>query len=116
MPMSNTSTTQTASMGLDRPAPRPHHPLRTLMKTWAPPTPTRIPYLLLVTPNPNSLEKRLPSISLIEATAFKQLIDVGEEVYTINIQLTRDYLDIVALRAVSNQPAPTSALHSEPLP
>ena len=48
--------------------------------------------------------------------AFKQLIDAGEEVYTINIQLTSDYLDIAALRAVGNQPIPTSALHSEPLP
>jgi len=57
-----------------------------------------------------------PSISLIGAAAFKWLIDAGEEVYTINIQLTSDYLDIVALRAVSNQPTPMSALHSEPLP
>jgi len=48
--------------------------------------------------------------------AFKQLIDAGEEVYTINIQPTSDYLDIPALQAVGNQPAPTSALHSEPLP
>src|SRR5882724_3158601 len=38
-----------------------------------------------------------PSISLIGAAAFKQLINVGEEVYTINIQLTSDYLDIEAL-------------------
>ena len=28
------------------------------MKTWAPPTPTMIPYLLLVTPNPNYLAKQ----------------------------------------------------------
>jgi len=41
---------------------------------------------------------------------------VGEEVYTINIQRTSDYLDIVALRAVGNQPTPTSSLPSEPLP
>jgi len=39
-----------------------------------------------------------------------------EEVYTINIQLTSNYLDIVALRAIGNQPAPISALHDEPLP
>ena len=38
-----------------------------------------------------------PSISLIGATAFKWLIDAGEEVYTINIQLTSNYLDIKAL-------------------
>src|SRR5882672_2615477 len=57
-----------------------------------------------------------PSISLIGAAAFKRLIDAGEEVYTINIQPTSDYQDIEALRAVSNTPAPTTALHSEPLP
>jgi len=57
-----------------------------------------------------------PSISLIGAAAFKRLIDAGEEVYTINIQPTSDYLDIMALLAVGNQPTPTSALHSEPLP
>ena len=57
-----------------------------------------------------------PSISLIGAAAFKWLIDAGEEVYTINIQPSSNYLDITALRAVGNQPTPTSALHSEPLP
>jgi len=57
-----------------------------------------------------------PSISLIGAAAFKWLIDAGEEVYTINIQPTSDYLDIVALQAISHQPAPMSALHSEPFP
>ena len=54
-----------------------------------------------------------PSISLIGAAAFKQLIDVGEEVYTIHIQLTSNYLDITALQAIGNQPTPTSALHSD---
>ena len=39
----------------------------------------------------------LPLISLIGAAAFKWLINVGEEVYTINIQLTSNYLDIMAL-------------------
>jgi len=68
-------------------------------------------------PEPKFFGKMTPPlISLIGAAAFKWLIDVGEEVYTINIQLTSDYLDIAALRAVSNQPAPTSTLHSEPLP
>jgi len=57
-----------------------------------------------------------PSISLIGAAAFKHLINVGEEVYTINIQLSSDYLDIAALQAISHQHAPMSALHSEPLP
>src|SRR5882672_6669711 len=57
----------------------------------------------------------LPSISLIGAAAFKQLIDMGEEVYTINIQPTSDYQYIKALRAIGNTRAPTMALHSEPL-
>src|SRR5467141_1793662 len=57
-----------------------------------------------------------PSISLIGVAAFKQLIDAGEEVYTINIQPTSDYQDIEALHTVGNTPAPTTALHSEPLP
>jgi len=61
-------------------------------------------------------EMKLPSISLIGVAAFKWLIDVGEEVYTINIQPTSDYLDIMALQAIGNQPAPMSTLHSEPLP
>src|SRR5882724_8311029 len=61
-------------------------------------------------------ETTLPSISLIGVAAFKQLIDAGEEVYTINIQPTSDYLDIEALKAVGHQPAPTTTLHSEPLP
>ena len=39
----------------------------------------------------------LASISLIGVASFKQLIDTGEEVYTINIQPTRNYLDIEAL-------------------
>ena len=41
-------------------------------------------------------ETTLPSISLIGAATFKRLIDV-DEVYTINIQPTSDYLDIAAL-------------------
>ena len=57
-----------------------------------------------------------PSISLIGVAAFKRLINVGEEIYTINIQLMTDHKNIKALRAVSNNPAPTTALHSEPLP
>ena len=57
-----------------------------------------------------------PSISLIGAAAFKWLIDVGEEVYTINMQPTSNYQDIEVLRPVGNTPAPTTALHSEPLP
>src|SRR5882724_10547785 len=58
----------------------------------------------------------LPSISLIGVAAFKQLIDAVEEVFTINIQPTSNYLDIKALSAIGHQPAPMSTLHSEPLP
>ena len=57
-----------------------------------------------------------PSISLIRAAAFKWLINVGEEVYTINIQPTSNYQDIEALHTVGITPAPTMALHLEPLP
>ena len=39
----------------------------------------------------------LPSNSLIGAAAFKWVIDAGEEVYTINIQLTSDYPYLEAL-------------------
>ena len=42
-------------------------------------------------------ETTTPSNNLIGAAAFKQLINVGEEVYTINIQLTTDHQNIVAL-------------------
>src|SRR5882672_5174818 len=61
-------------------------------------------------------DKTLPSISLIGAAAFKRLIDMGEEVYTINIQPTSNYQDIEALQSVGNTPTPTTALHAEPLP
>src|SRR5882724_7769311 len=102
-------------MDLDRLVSRSHHPSRTLMKTWTLPTPTTIPYLSLCAKPEFFGEKTPPSISLIGAAAFKRLIDAGEEVYTINIQPTSDYLDIMALQAVGTQPAPTSDLHSEPL-
>src|SRR5467141_3231398 len=52
----------------------------------------------------------LPSISLIRAAEFKWLINMGEEVYTINIQLTSNYQDIEALCTIGNNPAPTTAL------
>jgi len=85
------------------------------METWATPTPTLTLYLSLVTLEPEFFgETTLPSISLIGAAAFKWLIDVGEEMYTINIQPLVNFLDIVALQAVGSQPAPMSALHSEP--
>ena len=54
-------------------------------------------------PKPEFFGKKTPpSISLIGVAAFKWLIDAGEEVYTINIQLTSDYLDITALQAIGN--------------
>jgi len=87
------------------------------MKTWAPPTLMTIPYILLVTPNLKFFGKKDTAFHQSDwSSCFKQLIDAGEEVYTINIQPNSDYLDIVALRAIGNQPTPTSALHSEPLP
>jgi len=49
-------------------------------------------------PKPEFFSKMTPpSISLIGAAAFKWLINVGEEVYTINIQPTSNYLDLEAL-------------------
>ena len=49
-------------------------------------------------PKPEFFSKMTPlSISLIGVAAFKWLIDAGEEVYTINIQPTSNYLDIKAL-------------------
>ena len=73
-------------------------------------------YHSLVTPNMFFGEMTPPSISLIGVAAFRQVINVGEEVYTINIQPTSDYLDIEAFQAISHELTPTSALHSEPLP
>jgi len=85
------------------------------MKTWMSPTPISLPFL--GDPEPEFFgEMTLPSISLIGAAAFKWLRDAGEEVYIIIIQPTSNYLDIAALQAIGNQPAPMSALHSEPLP
>jgi len=61
----------------------------TLMKTWVPLTPMMTHYPFLGDPEPEFFGKTtLPSISLIGVAAFKWLIDVGEEVYTINIQPT----------------------------
>jgi len=71
-----------------------------------PPTPTMIPYLSLVTPNLNSLANDTSFNQSDWGSGLQALIDVGEEVYTINIQPTSDYLDIAALRAVGSQPAP----------
>src|SRR5882724_5769775 len=117
MSLSNTLTTLTSSIVLDLLDHRFHHPPMTPMKAWVLPTLTMTHYPFLGDPKPELFgETTLPSISLIGAAAFKWLIDVGEEVYTINIQLNNNYLDIDALQAISHQPAPMSTLHSEPLP
>jgi len=63
-------------------------------------------------PQPDSSVKWHHLISLIGSAAFTADW-LGEEVYTINIQPTSDYLDI-SLASCHHQPAPTSALHSEP--
>ena len=55
-----------------------------------------------------------PRISLIGAATFKKLIDIGEDVFSLHC---RPFTDPIAnLRAVGNDPAPTTALHAEPLP
>ena len=55
-----------------------------------------------------------PPISLIGATAFKKLIVVGEDVFSLHF---RPFTDRIAnLRAVGNDPALTMELHAEPLP
>jgi len=61
------------------------------MKTIAPLILMMILYHPLVTQHKFFGEMTPPSISLIGATTFKQLIYVSEEVYTINIQLTSDF-------------------------
>src|SRR5882724_8004114 len=58
VPFSNTSTTQMLLTVLDLPNLGSPCLLTTWMKAWALPTLTTIPYLSLVTPNPNSLAKR----------------------------------------------------------
>ena len=68
-------------------------------------------WLFLGEPEPEFFGKKTPPLnSLIGAAALKQLIDGGEEVYTINIQPTSDYMDISALWAVGHQPAPMSTI------
>ena len=53
-------------------------------------------------------------ISLIGTTAFKKLIDVGEDVFTLHFQLFTS--PTAHLQAVGNNLALTTALHAEPLP
>ena len=97
-PLSNTSMTQISLMALDRLVPQSHHPSRTPHDDLGASDSNNDSLPFLGDPEPKFFGKMTPpSISLIGVAAFKQLIDVGEEVYTINIQLTSDYLDIVAL-------------------
>ena len=55
-----------------------------------------------------------PLISLIGTTAFKKLIDVSDDVFSLHLRPSTD--PIANLRAVGNDLAPTTALHAEPLP
>src|SRR6266481_9618054 len=57
-----------------------------------------------------------PPISLVSAAAFKKLMDSGEEVFTFQYRTHTSKPTTADLCAVGNDPAPTTALHSEPLP
>src|SRR6266481_2182219 len=57
-----------------------------------------------------------PPISIIGATAFKKLIDQGYDVFTLNVRPAALPTKQTHLRAVGNDPAPTTTLHAEPLP
>ena len=57
-----------------------------------------------------------PPISIVRAGAFKKLMDSGEEIFTFHYKPHTSSTTAVSLRAVGNDPAPTTALHSEPLP
>ena len=54
-----------------------------------------------------------PPISLIGTAAFKKLIDVGEDVFSLHFPPFTS--PIANLRAVGNDLAPTTVLHAEPL-
>ena len=76
------------------------------------------PYDLLPFPEESDTipftRRNSPSISLVGAAAFKKLIDVGEDVFSLHFRPVTD--PIATLRAVGNDPAPTTVLHAEPLP
>src|SRR5882724_1560957 len=103
-PLSNMSMTPISSFTLSLLEHQHHCSPTNSMKTWVLPIPTTIPYHSLVPQTQSFGKMTLPSISLIGAAAFKWLINAGEEVYTINIQLISNYLDIEGLCAVSHQP------------
>ena len=55
-------------------------------------------------------------ISLVGATAFQKLIDQGNEVFTLSYKPVSPPEDVAQLRAIGNDPAPTTSLHMELLP
>src|SRR6266481_1400038 len=57
-----------------------------------------------------------PPISIIGATAFKKLIDQGYDVFMLNVRPATLPTKQIHLRAISNDLAPTTVLHAEPLP
>ena len=57
-----------------------------------------------------------PPISIIGATTFKKLIDQGYDIFMLNVRLATPPTKQTHLRAIGNDPAPTTALHAEPLP
>src|SRR6266481_3986623 len=57
-----------------------------------------------------------PPISIIGATAFRKLIDQGYDVFMLNVRPGAPLTKQTHLRAISNDLAPTTALHAKPLP
>ena len=57
-----------------------------------------------------------PPITLVRAMAFKELMDQGNEVFTLSYMPVSPSEGTTQLRAVGNDPAPTTALYAEPLP
>ena len=57
-----------------------------------------------------------PLISLIRAGAFKKLMDSGKEIFTFHYKPHMSSSTSANLRAVGNDPTPTTSLHSKPRP
>ena len=48
--------------------------------------------------------------------AFQKLIDQGNEVFTLSYRPVSPPENMAQLRAIGNDPAPTTSLHAKPLP
>ena len=57
-----------------------------------------------------------PLISLVSTMAFKKLINQGNKVFTLSYIPVSPPKAVTQLQAIGNNPAPTTALHAEPLP